>query len=70
MPGDIAAAAGIGPGSVCRMQYVNGVIAITPVDGTPATSIEDYAGLARGAWGASEAEIELRISADRDSWQR
>jgi len=70
VPGDIARAAGIGPGSICRMDYVNGVITITPSGAPAPRDLESFAGIARGAWGRSPDEVEQRIAADRDSWQR
>jgi len=70
VPMDIAQAAGIGPGSLCRMDYLNGVITIVPADAAPTRGLDAFAGIARGAWGASPEEIDRTIAADRDSWQR
>lgn len=70
VPGDIARAAGIGPGSICRMDYVNGVITITPADAPAPRGLQSYAGIARGAWGRTPDEVEQSIASDRDSWQR
>lgn len=70
VPVDIAQAAGIGPGSLCRMDYVNGIITITPADAHRSRSLEAFAGSARGAWGDGPQEIDDAIAADRDSWQR
>lgn len=70
VPGDIARAAGVGPGSICRMDYANGVITITPADAPAARGLESYAGIARGAWGRSPEEVEQHIADDPDSWQR
>lgn len=67
VPGDIAEAAGIGPGSMCRMDIVNGVITLTPADqGAP--DVARYRGVGSGAWGSSIAEINETIG--RDTWDR
>jgi hypothetical protein len=30
----------------------------------------DYAGIARGAWGRSAEEIDVRLADDRAAWER
>lgn len=70
IPVDIAKALGLGPGSLCRMDVVNGVITITPSLHPAPPSLASYAGCARGAWGASPEEVEAAIVADRTSWDR
>lgn len=70
VPVDIAAAAGLTSGSLCDMEYVNGVITITPADTPTRRPLSDYAGIARGVWGDTEDEIENRIREDRESWER
>lgn len=70
IPVDIAQALGLGPGSLCRMDVVNGVITITPSLHPAAPSLASYAGCAQGAWGASPEEVEANASADRASWDR
>lgn len=70
VPVDIAAAAGLTSGSLCDMQYVNGVITITPTGSTAARPLADFAGVARGVWGETDEEIEEQIRADRESWHR
>lgn len=70
VPVDIAAAAGLTSGSLCDMEYVNGVITITPVDSTTARPLADFAGIARGVWGGTDEEIEEQIRTDRESWHR
>lgn len=70
VPVDIAAAAGLTSGSLCDMEYTNGVITITPADSTPARPLSDFAGIARGVWGDTDEQIEQQIRADRESWER
>lgn len=70
VPVDIAAAAGLTSGSLCDMEYVNGVITITPADSPLRRPISDFVGIARGAWGDTDDEVEQRIRTDRESWNR
>lgn len=69
VPVDIAREAGIGPGALCRMDIVKGVITLTPAHGSAPRPLESYAGIARGAWGHKGA-AETTVVGDRDSWQR
>lgn len=70
VPVDIAQRAGIGPGTLCHMEIVNGVITLTPAHADPHRSLNAYAGIARGAWGRTAADVETAVSGDRDSWHR
>ena len=70
VPVDIASEAGIGPGSLCHMDIVNGVITLTPAEGPAPRSLDSYAGIARGAWGRTAADVEASVMGDRDAWQR
>ena len=70
VPVDIAREAGIRPGTLCRMDIVNGVITLTPADGPAPRPLESYAGVARGSWGRKVGEVETTVAGDRDSWQR
>ena len=70
VPVDIAREAGIGPGTLCRMDIGNGVITLTPADGPAPRPLESYAGVARGSWGRKVGEVETTVAGDRDSWQR
>ena len=70
VPVDIAREAGIGPGTLCRMDIVNGVITLTPADGPAPRPLESYAGVARGSWGREVGDAEATVAGDRDSWQR
>jgi len=69
-PVDIAAAAGLVPGSVCEMDYRNGIITITPTDTPTSRPLSEFAGVARGVWGNTNEQIDQTITADRDSWHR
>jgi len=69
IPVDIARAAGFHEGSVCSMELVNGIIVITPA-GISAPSLDSFAGVARGAWGETAADVERAIASDRGSWNR
>ena len=70
IPVDIAQALGLGPGSLCHMDVVNGVITLTPSHQPASPPLDSYAGCAQGAWGASPEEVEASVSADRASWDR
>ena len=70
VPADIAHEAGIGPGSLCHMDVVNGVITLTPAEGPATKPLDSYAGIAHGAWGRTAAEVEASVMGDRDAWQR
>lgn len=70
VPVDIATQAGLGPGSLCHMEYANGVITLTPADGTAVRTLESFAGIARGTWGRTRAQVESVVWGDRDSWDR
>ena len=70
IPVDIARELGLGVGSLCRMDVVNGVITITPSHQPAPPPLAAYAGCAQGAWGATPEELESAIAADRHSWDR
>jgi hypothetical protein len=70
VPVDIARAAGLASGSLCHMEYANGVITITPADAPHMRPLETFAGIARGSWDSASDAVETQISADRESWQR
>lgn len=70
VPVDIARQAGLAPGSLCRMEFANGVITIVPADGAAGSDLESYVGIARGAWGGTPKEMDATIAADRDTWDR
>lgn len=70
IPVDIARDLGLGPGSLCRMDVVNGVITITPAHQPAPPPLAAYAGCAQGAWGATHEELESAVAADRMRWDR
>lgn len=70
VPVDIAAQAGLSPGSLCHMEFANGVITLTPADSTAGRPLESFAGIARGTWGQTRAHVESAALSDRDSWDR
>lgn len=70
VPVDIAEQAGLSTGSLCHMEYVNGVITITPAHSPTTRSLDSFAGIARGAWGRTAAQVEASVAAERDSWDR
>ena len=71
IPQAIAEEAGISAGVVCDMQYANGVITIRLADHRmPGEGIMRFAGIGRGAWGATPEEVERTIAEDHASWER
>ena len=70
VPVDIARAAGLSEGSLCHMEYVNGVITIIPANAQASRPLASFSGTARGAWGATIDEITDSLDRDRQSWNR
>ncbi len=71
IPARIARAAGIRPDDVLEVAYANGVVTLAPAGRKArATPLLAYAGIAHGLWGASAAEIEAALTADRAAWER
>ena len=71
IPARIARAAGIKPDDVLDVGYANGVVTLAPAGRSArATPLLAYAGIARGGWGAGNAEIEAALAADRAAWER
>ena len=70
IPKSVADEAGIAEGTVCDLQYANGVITIrlpephTPID------IMQFSGIGKGIWGSSGEEVDRTIAELRDSWDR
>lgn len=52
------------------MDIVDGVITLTPAEGPTPRSLDTYAGIARGGWSRTAADVEASIMGDRDAWQR
>jgi bifunctional DNA-binding transcriptional regulator/antitoxin component of YhaV-PrlF toxin-antitoxin module len=70
IPKAIAEAAGIEEGTVCDMQYANGVITIQLPEHRPPVDVMQYAGIGRGLWGETPEEVDRTIRALRDEWDR
>ena len=71
IPAAIAEAAQIKPDDMLEVRYANGIVTLTPVTRkTRQTSLMSYAGIARGLWGESPADVEANVKADRTSWER
>lgn len=70
IPVDIAHSLGLGPGSLCHMDVINGVITLTPAHQPASPPLAAYAGCAQGAWGVTSEEVAAEVAADRASWDR
>jgi bifunctional DNA-binding transcriptional regulator/antitoxin component of YhaV-PrlF toxin-antitoxin module len=70
IPKAIAEAAGIEEGTVCDMQYANGVITIVLPAHRPPIDVMQFAGIGRGLWGQTTEEVDRTIRALRDEWDR
>ncbi|MEI6363833.1 MAG: AbrB/MazE/SpoVT family DNA-binding domain-containing protein [Actinomycetes bacterium] len=71
IPKAIADAAGISEGTVCDLQFANGVITIRLADHRqPGDSIMRFAGIGKGLWGSTPEEIDRTIAEDHASWER
>ena len=71
IPSRIAEAAHIKPNDILDVAYANGVVTLVPIKRKERKeSAMDYAGIARGLWGQTTAEIEAELNSDRDSWER
>ena len=71
IPTRIAEAANIKPNDMLEVAYANGVVTLVPVSRKARKeSAMAYAGIARGLWGHTTAEIEANLNNDHDSWER
>jgi AbrB family looped-hinge helix DNA binding protein len=71
IPARIAQAANIRPDDILDISYANGVVILVPMKRKDRKrSVMDYAGIARGLWGDSTAEIDEGLKNDRGSWDR
>jgi len=71
IPSRIAEAAHIKPNDMLEVAYTNGVVTLVPVSRKERKgSAMTYAGIARGLWGQTTAEIDADLNSDRDSWER
>lgn len=59
------------PNDTLEIALVNGVITLTPTKRQEhKDSVISYAGIFRGAWGATPEEVEKTLHEQRDSWAR
>jgi len=71
IPSAIAQAAHIKLDDVLDIAYANGIITLVSQKRQQRKeSVMSYAGIARGLWGNTAAEIDASIRNDRDSWER
>lgn len=71
IPSRIAEAAHLKPDDMLEVTYANGVVTLIPVKRKERKeSVMAYAGIARGLWGQTTAEIEADLYSHRDSWER
>lgn len=71
IPRAIARAAGIEPGAIFDIQYVNGVITMTLSEHRrQGDSLEQYVGAGRGLWGQTSHETDDSLEQDRRTWER
>ncbi|WP_297484517.1 AbrB/MazE/SpoVT family DNA-binding domain-containing protein [Ferrovum sp.] len=71
IPARIAEAAHIKPDDMLEVAYANGVVTLVPVNRKARKgSAMAYAGIARGLWGQTTAEIEADLKGGHDSWER
>ena len=71
IPIRIAEAAQIKPDDILEVAYANGIVTLVPVNRKKRSqSAMAYAGIARGLWGQTTAEIEADLNSNRDSWER
>ena len=71
IPTRIAEAAHIKPNDMLEVAYANGIVTLVPVNRKERKeSVMAYAGIARGLWGQTTAEIEADLNSDRNSWER
>lgn len=71
IPTRIAEAAHIKPDDMLEVAYANGVVTLVPANRKERKgSALAYAGIARGLWGQTTAEIEAGLKNDRESWER
>lgn len=73
LPASIVRQAAIQPDDRLAVEFINGAIIIIPVSTTPATPSDDvmsFAGIGRGVWGASTAEVEATVRNLRQEWER
>lgn len=73
LPAEIIEQAHLQYGDVLEVSYVNGVIILCPPQklqaAAPKKDIMEYAGVGKGVWGKTAAEIDANLDADRALWE-
>jgi AbrB family looped-hinge helix DNA binding protein len=71
IPARIAEEARIKPDDTLEIAYANGVITLVPAARKElANSVMSFAGIARGTWGNTAAEMDAWVEESRASWER
>jgi bifunctional DNA-binding transcriptional regulator/antitoxin component of YhaV-PrlF toxin-antitoxin module len=71
IPASIIEEAKLPEGATFDIAFVNGVITLTPlVKDKKKDDLMSYAGIFKGAWGNTEAEIEKTLLNLRNEWER
>ena len=71
LPASVARAAHIEADDRLSIEFVNGVIVITPQKGVSLKPDPmSFAGCGRGLWGNTSAEVSQEVRNLRDSWER
>lgn len=71
LPASVVRAAQIELDDRLTVDFVNGVIVITPKKAkTKQVDLMSYVGSGRGIWGKDTAEVDATIRNLRDSWER
>lgn len=71
IPARIAEEARIKPDDTLEIAYTNGVITLVPAGRKElGNSVMGFAGIARGTWGDTAAEVDACLVESRASWER
>jgi bifunctional DNA-binding transcriptional regulator/antitoxin component of YhaV-PrlF toxin-antitoxin module len=71
IPASVMKAAKLKADATMRIDYINGVITLTPIQQkSDPDDIMRYAGSLAGMWGATPEEMERNIALERSSWER
>lgn len=70
LPVSIVREAGIQEDDRLNVTFVGGNIIITPQRAEARDDIMSYAGIFRGAWGETVAEVEATVNGLRNEWDR
>lgn len=71
LPASIVREANIKPDDMLSVVYLNGSIVITPQPrNAKAASLMSFAGIGRGLWGQSTAEVDAALADMKGAWDR